>query len=79
MGRVLSVVAVNVNVNPFGQYTYGAQLLLPNSVTTISNVQISGTGNPLFKVQVDFFGIGAQASAGDDGGIRVNSIFAMWL
>ncbi|WP_146154671.1 GEVED domain-containing protein [Photobacterium kishitanii] len=63
----------NVNVNPFGQYTHGAQLLLPNSVTTISNVQISGTETP-FQGSGGFFGIGAQASAGDDGGIRVNSI-----
>ncbi|WP_087821270.1 GEVED domain-containing protein [Photobacterium aquimaris] len=63
----------NVNVNPFGQYTHNAQLLLPNSVTTIFSVQIAGTETP-FQGSGGFLGIGAQAAAGDDGGIRVNSI-----
>ncbi|WP_146152308.1 GEVED domain-containing protein [Photobacterium phosphoreum] len=63
----------NVNVNEFGQYTHNAQLLLPNSVATIFSVQIAGTETP-FQGSNGFFGIGAQASAGDDAGIRVNSI-----
>ncbi|MCG3865783.1 MULTISPECIES: hypothetical protein [unclassified Photobacterium] len=59
----------NVNVNAFNQYTHNAQLLLPSSVTTVYSVQIAGTETP-FQRSGGFSGI----SAGDDGGIRINSI-----